>query len=125
MKRSISDEEYSKIVNSNQLALNTDTLIRNKRIIFEFTYWVVTENKYPYLEYDGLKVLKHLLIIPKDDGVLTFYDLKVEELQELRQVIKFITQQYYDTSNNVINYMWKEKGKSINKFHIHFLFLEE
>lgn len=124
MKRSIPDEEFLKIINSNPLALNTDILIKNKRILNDFKHWVIIENKYPYVEYNGFNVIKHLLIVPKNDAIDTFFKLNIDELSELQKVIKYLTQEHTDESNNMIVYMWKEKGKSINKFHIHFLFLE-
>lgn len=127
MKRSISEEEYEKIAKANPFALNTQVLINSGRILYDFKYWVIVNNKYPYLEYNGSKVLKHLLIIPKNDSIDAFYKLEVFELSEITGIIKFLSTSYSYVDNNsnlALVYFWKEKGKSINKFHLHFLVLE-
>lgn len=124
MRRSINEAEYRKIAKKNQNALNTDKL-KKEKLIINSPLWLVVENKYPYLEYDNAKVVKHLLIVPRNDYVEQFSDLTDEELSELSDIELVIRLEYEKLCKDyVVMYFWKATGKSIKKLHLHFLVLD-
>ena len=119
--RCLSDEEYLAIAKQNQDCLDYSKII--KRSLFKSNDWVIVDNEYPYIEYEGLKVIKHLLIVPSDDTRLSFVDLSIGELNSLRGCIDFCNSLSCISCKQTV-FIWKEKGKTVNKLHLHFIALK-
>lgn len=124
MKRSISDQEYAEIAKRRQNCLDYSVILQEKRIVLDYKFWVVVNNEYPYVEFDGNKVLEHKLIVPKRDSIEKFEDLSPNELSELTKVIRDLknsSNEFLMRENISLMLFWLEKGRSVKKFHIHFL----
>ncbi len=85
-----------------------------KLIIWEWKYWEIRHNKYPYA---WLK--NHLLVIPKKHKEHT-KELSKSEFWELKEVEKFMSNYYWN--QNYFSFIRQTNwGKSIKHLHYHFL----
>jgi len=82
MKRKISAKVYKKKACNSQNCFDYPQVKKTHSVLKQGDFWLVIENKYPYLEYEGLKVIDHFLIIPKRN-IINWAKVKKQELEEL------------------------------------------
>lgn len=121
MKRIIDPKTYAQIAQKNQDALDYPKVCSNHSVLIETSRWVCVENKYPYVEENGKACLQHYLIITKRNDVNFYEDLNLEEAVELGEVLSKLRSLSVDLEKKM---MFKDSHRSIQKFHIHYLFLE-
>lgn len=119
-KRNVSPEEYEVARRKNPNALDYPK-VKKQGIVLKLknSNWVIVKNKYPYLEYDYRKVQACYMLIPKDNDIQHFKDLKQRDLSEIQKYIEIIRKKV--NNKYVFQIMWKESHKSIAKFHIHLI----
>jgi hypothetical protein len=122
MEREISKEQYAIEAVNNPNCLDYPK-VTEQGVIFENNLMLCVKNKFKYKTYQGQKVKYHYLIITKRNDVFQFYDLKSQEDKALRHILKTL-KPIFDKKGQGITYTIKETGKSIQKFHMHYLVLE-
>lgn len=88
----------------------------DERIVKEFKYWRIIENKFPY---DAIATISHM-IIPKRSVSFDWKLLNKEEEQELEELQDTYMNDHYDV-------IWENlaKGRTIpGRFHLHLLVLK-
>jgi diadenosine tetraphosphate (Ap4A) HIT family hydrolase len=128
MNRTITKAEYTKEAKSNPKCLDLPRA-RSQGVILETGYIIVVKNKFPYTKWrvdansnTYKEVKEHYLIIPTRNSPINFSDLHLVELEKIQEVITDLNREArlsYPTAN--IDVMFCEKGKSIKKFHIHYI----
>lgn len=88
--------------------------IKEERIIKEFDFWIILQNKYPYNWYTN-----HLMAIPKKHRELTS-DLSLIEIKEFKKVSIFM-KKYYNKENYFSFIRETNWWKSIKHLHYHYL----
>lgn len=121
MKRNLPETEYHAIAQQNQDALDYPEVCKKQKILKKYGFWLVVENIYPYVSYIDREVIEHWLIIPCHNYTFRFRDISSLDTEDIQNCISFLNDRL-DGNINVV--MWKESGKSIPKFHIHYISLK-
>lgn len=120
----ITKEEYSTEIPKRQHALNTNQL-DPERVIREDEDVVLyaLEDKYAFYEWDGYPVLYHYLIIPKNDSITSHRHMDGKEWYQAHKLIEWAEDTY---PSNRVAVVWKnDLGRTVKKFHIHVLVLDQ
>lgn len=120
VKRNVSAEEYERERKNNPNALDYPK-VREQGVIAEIknSNWIVVNNKFPYVEYETRKVEKCFLLIPKSNKIKLFKDIPIEDFKEIQKYIDILRKK--TNEKFIFQVMFKESGKSIDKFHIHII----
>lgn len=123
MERSMSEQEYQRVKDKNQDCLNFDKIVP-KNIVKEFNHWMIYKptNDCGYKEYDGHKVRRHYLIVPKED-VEDLDGLSLPEKKEYWRVLEYLNDKFKNRKTIIF---WKTKTtRSIKKYHAHLVIIKE
>ena len=120
----ITKDEYSTELPKRQHALNTNQLDPNRVIKNEEDVVLYkVEDKYALYEWDGNPVLYHYLILPKNDSIHSHRLMDGQEWFQAHRLVEEVEDTY---PSNRVAVVWKnDLGRTVKKFHIHVLVLDQ
>lgn len=121
--RIVSEKDYSEYAKTHQNALNYPEVTKTHHSITDKKHWAVIAVKedFKYQIFHEKKVLIHWLILPHNNSIENSYGVNFTMFNELKELIRELKSGFV---NLPVIIEWKEAGKSVKKFHIRFIVLE-
>lgn len=106
MRTKTGEEKYQRAIRNNKL-----TKLYNEKVIKDFTFWMIVENRFPH---NKIAKVNHMLVLKRECDGLSF--IRFEEWFELEGIMAKIKHNY---DNLVFNFPSMSSIKTVPHAHLY------